>query len=135
MKSLAFLGIGIVTGLCISHQVRTDLPIATAKLVNVVVSTSKMDQEATFYEKTLGFKAFFHNVTSTFLKSGSANLVLVKVTEKSAETKNGCLDIGVPNLKVALASMIDAGMKVDETDPHVLKITDPDGNLVEFVKG
>ncbi len=135
MRSVVFICIGIGSGVWMARRHPIELPLAKAKLVNVVISTSRMDEEAKFYEKTFGFKTFFHNQTSTFLKSGSANLVFVKVTEKTAETKNICLDISVPNLNVALAAMTNADVKVDSTDPHVLKVYDPDGNLVEIVKG
>jgi len=130
---LFFAGLGV--GVLFCNQTPLFQPIVEAKQTNVVVTTSKMDLETAFYEKTLGFKVFYHDKTSTFLKTGSANLVFVRSPSSSAETKRICLDVGVPSVPDAAKKLKAAGTKIDDADPAVLKLNDPDGNLIEIVKG
>ena len=135
MRSAALLLTGIGAGILLSRQPLLPKGIVEAKLTNVVLTASKIDREAAFFEQTLGFKEFYHDKTSIFLKTGSANLVLVRATSRNAESKQICLDVGVPSVPDADEKLKDAGVKTDDSDPAILKLNDPDGNLIEIVKG
>jgi len=135
MRSVAIFLAGLSAGVLLCRQPLPQNGIVEAKLTNVVLTTSKMDLEAAFFEKTLGFKEFYHDKTSIFMKTGGANLVFVRTTNPKLESKQICLDVGVPSLPDALQKLKDANVKIDDSDPHVLKLNDPDGNLVEIVKG
>jgi catechol 2,3-dioxygenase-like lactoylglutathione lyase family enzyme len=105
------------------------------KMANIVVTTTDMAKSVEFYETKLGLKSFFRNNTSCFLKAGGVNLVFVATTDKAKATKEVCLDFAVKDLPAAKQALVDAGVKVDATDPAILKFTDPDGNMVEVVHG
>jgi catechol 2,3-dioxygenase-like lactoylglutathione lyase family enzyme len=124
-----------VFGVLFAHQEQSKMPIIESKLVNVVVETTNLSAEVEFYENTLGFKSFFRNKTSCFLKAGGVNLVFVVAQRKSQTTKNLCLDVAVTDLSAALSALTAAGIKVDNSDPAILKFNDPDGHLVEVVHG
>jgi catechol-2,3-dioxygenase len=135
MRSIALFLAGLATGAVLSRQAPLQKGIVEAKLTNVVLTTSKLDLEAAFYEKTFGFKEFYRDKTSVFLKTGSANLVLVRAKSRQAESKQICLDFSVPSLPDAAQKLLDAGVRTDNSDPGILKLNDPDGNWVELVKG
>jgi len=110
-------------------------PVIQASLTNIVVTTSDIDRQVRFYEGTLGFKSFYRDKTSCFLKAGGVNLVFVHGASEGDMTKGICLDVSVPDLGAAALALKGAGLEVDASDPLVLKLKDPDGNLVEVVKG
>lgn len=111
------------------------MSVIQCRLTNVVATTTKMDQVVQFYRDVLGFQPFFQNETCCFLKTGGANLVFVLGDSAASETKQLCLDVSVPDLPAALEALTQAGVSVDATDPAILKIVDPTGNLVEIVRG
>jgi catechol-2,3-dioxygenase len=127
---LGALGAGVLLGRLPARN-----GVIEAKLTNVVVTTSKMDAEATFFEKSFGFKEFYRDRTSVFLKTGSANLVLVRASSRNVESKHVCFDLGVPSVSDAEASLKGAGLAIDRADPAIIKLHDPDGNLIEVVRG
>jgi len=135
MRLVFLLLSAVLGGVIIGKESASGPPIIQCKLTNVVVATTKMDEVIRFYRDVLGFKPFFQNKTSCFLKTGGANLVFVLARSADSETKKLCLDVSVPDLQTASAALRGAGMHVDATDPAILKIVDPDGNLVEIVKG
>jgi len=135
MRSVALFFAGLSAGALLWGQSPSQSSIVDAKLANVVLTTVNLDSEAVFFEKTFGFKVFYHDKTSRFLKTGSANLVLVRASSPKLETKQVCLDVTVPSLSVAARQLMEAGVKIDDSQHGILKLSDPDGNLVEIVKG
>jgi len=135
LKSTFLIGVGAACGLLFAHQTPEKKPVIQSKLTNVVLTTTDIAAEAAFFENNLGFKSFYKDKTSCFLKTGGANLVFVVVPNKTKATKNFCLDVGVVDLDAASDALSKAGVKVDKSDPHILKFSDPDGNLIEVVRG
>jgi len=135
VKSIFLVIVGLTVGFALAGHAWQTKSVVQANLTNVVVTTSKMDDEAKFYESTLGFKRFFHNATCYFLKSGGVNLVLVKARRRQDETKNLCLDVNLASLDDASNALKSAGIRFDRTDPNIIALHDPDGNLVEIVHG
>jgi catechol-2,3-dioxygenase len=135
MKSLALICLGLTIGFALASHRKQTQPVLASKLTNVVLTTSKMDAESKFYELTLGFKIFFHNETSCFLKSGGVNLVFVKAKRVQDETKNVCIDVSLGSLDEATVALEKAGIPFERKDLAIVTLHDPDGNLVEIVHG
>jgi len=134
LKPAAFVIVGALLGAGFAHQ-STKPPVIQAGLTNVVVATSNIDAESAFYQNTFGFRSFFKNKTCCFLKAGGVNLVFIVCKDKAHATREICLDVSVKDVAGALAALTQSGLKVDSTDPAVLKVSDPDGNIVEVVHG
>ncbi|MDR3688806.1 MAG: VOC family protein [Fimbriimonas sp.] len=135
MKSVTCVALGCLFGLGLASYLPTRLSVIDAKLVNVVLTTSRIEAEAKFYESNLGFKRFFSNATSCFLNGHGVNLVFVKAKSRASETRNACLDVSVSDLEAAAKALAEAGIRFDRSDPSILTLHDPDGTLVEIVHG
>ena len=134
--ALSWLFLGLVASVVgAAAQNEPSRPVISAHLVNVVISTEQKDALANFYRNTFGFKEFYHDKTSTFLKTGSANLVLISVKKGNLITRHSCTDLALSNLKQAKADLTNAGISVEESLSGVVTLRDPDGNLVEIVQG
>jgi catechol 2,3-dioxygenase-like lactoylglutathione lyase family enzyme len=109
--------------------------ILAAKLANVVLTVADPETCASFYEAVLGFRPFYKDQTSCFLRGGGANVVLVKASGDESRTRNACLDVSVPDLKEAAEALAAAGVAFEQSDPAILNLHDPAGNLIEIVRG
>lgn len=134
-RACCLIALGILLGVVFARRNSQKEPVISSKLVNVVLTTTNISAETDFYENVLGFKSFYHDKTSCFLKTGAVNLVLVLTKDKSKASRNLCLDVATKDLTASYDSLTTAGIKVDKADPNILKFSDPDGNLIEDVHG
>lgn len=105
--------------------------IVAAKLTNLVLPTRDLDRVEAFYRDVFGFEPFHRDETCRFLRTGATHLVFV-LSEESAT--GVCLDLSVADLDLA-ASAFEAVGVAFRRESGMLVLRDPDGNLVELVKG
>lgn len=89
-----------------------------------------------FYSAQLGLEAFHRDETSCFFRTGRTNLVLVRSKARPGRrTERVCLDFGVTSVAAASERLKRSGLKLEQDSPDLIEFRDPDGNLIEIVRG
>lgn len=118
---------------CLATQEPT-LPPLEVKVVNVVITSRKFDQTVKFYGETIGLRSFYQDQTSTFFSGGGVNVVIVRAKGKTKGSQV-CLDLATPDVDKARKALLARGVKFEADTPKLVSFRDPDGNLIEVVRG
>jgi catechol-2,3-dioxygenase len=111
-------------------------PQPIGRLANVVVSTTRFKEMREFYETVIGLSPFYQDPTSCFYKAGAVNLVLVRLKGHARRPmEKVCLDFGVPSVEATANRLEGLKVRIESNTKTLIKFRDPDGNLIEIVKG